>query len=146
MDEFKLDSRLARDCHVLGKLDGSYLLLMDNVLYPWLILVPETTQTQFHRLASGQQQQLLEQMNQLCRFIENHFQVSKLNTGCIGNIVSQLHIHMVGRHQADACWPGVVWGQADKQAYPLDEVQRISQLLQGTPDLGFTPFECQAKS
>jgi diadenosine tetraphosphate (Ap4A) HIT family hydrolase len=143
---FELDKQLLQDCHVLGQLDSSYVLLMDNALFPWFILVPQTMLTEFHHIDAPQQRQLLEQMNRLSEFIEQHFSISKLNTACIGNIVRQLHIHLVGRRETDSCWPGVVWGRAQRQAYPLNEVQRISGLLQQTLGSDFIPFECQPES
>lgn len=126
---FTLDQQLRRDCHVLGKFDDSFVLLLNNALYPWFILVPVTSATEFHKVDAQQQLKLLTQINRLSTYIENHFEVSKLNTACIGNIVRQLHIHIIGRHTNDPCWPGVVWGSQQTQTYSTEEVKGIQASL-----------------
>ncbi len=138
---FSIHQQLRNDCHLMGKIQNSFVLLLDNALYPWFILVPETDVTEFHHLEQSQQQQVLEQMNQLSVFIENHFPVHKINTACIGNLVRQLHIHIIGRHREDPCWPGVVWGDQRKQAYDPARVHRIQQQLQTSFDTIFAPYQ-----
>lgn len=130
MTTFKLNKQLEHDCHVLGQLSSCHLLLLDNALVPWFILVPETDITEFHELDTKQQQALLADINAISRFIKSEFSVSKLNTATIGNIVQQLHIHVIGRHEEDYCWPGVVWGRTEKQAYSTHQLDSISQALQ----------------
>ncbi|TNF39086.1 MAG: HIT domain-containing protein [Gammaproteobacteria bacterium] len=125
MNTFKLHPQLQNDCHMLGKLELSRVLLMNNALVPWLILVPETDITEFHRLGQMQQLQLLSEINLVSGFIENNFSISKLNTATIGNIVRQMHIHIIGRHEHDFCWPGVVWGRSEKQAYDTPQLEQI---------------------
>lgn len=126
---FQLHDRLAADCHLLGRNGSCLLLLNRNALYPWFILVPECNETEFYRLGPEQQSEVLALINRLSRFIENHFAVDKLNIATIGNVVSQLHIHVIGRQQTDACWPGVVWGMAQFEAYLPQRVAEIQALL-----------------
>jgi len=97
----------------------SRLLLMNNALVPWFILVPEVQVTEFHDLPSEQQHQLLDEINALSGFIMAHFGAEKINLGAIGNKVRQLHIHVIGRFESDAYWPGVVWGAPGTK--PCDE-------------------------
>ena len=125
MNSFSIDKKLRQDCYLLGELQNSSLLLLNNSLYPWFIIVPHTGCTEFHQLESRQQLTLLDDINLVSRLVENHFDVSKLNTACIGNIVRQLHIHIIGRHENDPCWPGVVWGTDKSQAYTADQVKDI---------------------
>ena len=99
MDNFELDPRLANGCLVLGKLNISLLLLVNNSLLPWFILVPKTSVTEMTDLSPSDQASLLEEINLLSAFVKGNFNISKLNIAAIGNIVSQLHIHIVGR------WP-----------------------------------------
>ena len=61
----------------------------------------------------------------MSRFVEKNFSTDKLNIACIGNVVSQLHIHIVGRRKNDICWPGVVWGLKESKEYSAEEVNRI---------------------
>ena len=137
MTRFTIDARLRNDCHVLGYLDDCHVLLMNNAELPWFILVPETEHTEFHHLETSHQQQLLAQMNQIANFIEQHFRVDKLNTACIGNIVNQLHVHIVGRRQSDPYWPGVVWGCEKTRSYAAKDISHVTELLLDTPGLGF---------
>lgn len=126
---FQLNPRLIEDCHLLGTMPDSRLLLLNNAYYPWFILVPETDTVEFHQLPETQQIMLLKHINRISGFIEQHFSVDKINTACIGNIVRQMHIHIVGRSEQDPAWPGVVWGQAHRQAYGDEQLAQIKRQL-----------------
>ena len=133
--DFKLDARLENDCFNLGQLNSSRLLLLNNALVPWFILVPETTVTEIYDLPQHQQIALLGEINLLSSHVKQNFAVDKLNVAAIGNIVSQMHIHVVGRSVGDFCWPGVVWGAEGKQAYEATQLETIkAQLLDQLPD------------
>ena len=129
MKNFTLDERLANDCIILGKLNICLLLLMNNSLVPWFILVPETTESEIIDLSHSEQEILLKEINLVSRFVRDNFDCKKLNTAAIGNIVSQLHIHIVGRNPADYCWPNVVWGTKEKQVYLDSQVNEITNLI-----------------
>ena len=129
MTSFELDSRLANDCFELGALNSSLLLLMNNSLLPWFILVPKTAETEIIDLAQAEQLELQDAINLLGSFVKTHFSISKLNIAAIGNIVSQLHIHVVGRTPSDYCWPNVVWGTTEKKSYTEERVNDITELL-----------------
>jgi len=129
MNEFKLDSQLENDCFVLGKLQVSQLLLMNNSLVPWFILVPEVGVTEIYQLDAEQQKQLLNEINQMSKFISDEYVTDKLNVAAIGNIVSQLHVHIVGRKKEDFCWPNVIWGTSQKQPYTDSEIEKIVEQL-----------------
>ena len=127
MSNFELDQRLARDCLQLGKLKISHLLLMNNALVPWFILVPETDRIELTELSQEDQIQVLEEINLVSKFVKTNFQISKLNTAAIGNIVSQLHIHIIGRHPQDFCWPNVVWGTQQREPYTEKAINKIKK-------------------
>jgi diadenosine tetraphosphate (Ap4A) HIT family hydrolase len=129
MSDFTLDPRLANDCLVLGKLNTSLVLLMDNSLVPWFILVPQTSETELTDLSTSDQVSLLEEINLVSAFIKDHNEITKLNIAAIGNIVSQLHIHIVGRDPSDYCWPNVVWGTEERRAYTVERVKEITAAL-----------------
>ena len=129
MKPFRLDPQLANDCHILGKLNLSLLLLMDNTLVPWFILVPESHETDMTDLSKSDQAILLKEINLISSFVKRNFDISKLNTAAIGNIVNQLHIHIIGRSPSDYCWPNVVWGTKEKETYTDDRVKEITALL-----------------
>ena len=132
--DFKLDPQLDKDCFVLGQLKTSRLLLLNNALVPWFILVPDTSATEIYELPHTQQLALLEEINLLSSYLKQNFATDKLNIAAIGNIVNQLHVHVVGRHVDDFCWPSVVWGADGNQAYSDEEVNAIqSQLVDKLP-------------
>ncbi|HED15940.1 MAG TPA: HIT family protein [Gammaproteobacteria bacterium] len=129
MSDFKLDTRLAKDCRVLGKINTSLLLLMNNSLVPWFILVPQTSETELTDLLPSEQADVLEQINLISVFIKEHFDITQLNTAAIGNIVNQLHIHVVGRDPSDYCWPNVVWGTREREPYSTEQLDDIMGAL-----------------
>ena len=131
MEDFSLDPRLAADCVVLGEMRLSRLLLMNNSLIPWFILVPRRTAVELFELESEDQLALLEEINLLSRFMKDHFGSHKLNVAAIGNIVRQMHIHVVGRKTTDYCWPNVVWGTREKEPYTTAEVAALLESLEG---------------
>lgn len=124
-----LDPRLDADCHALGRLGQNRLLLMDNAQVPWFILVPQTSATEFYQLEPELQQAVLSDVNALSAFIKDHFAVHKLNIAAIGNLVRQLHIHVIGRYVHDPYWPGVVWGAGPGPAYRADQIAPLRQTL-----------------
>ena len=122
---FELDARLQQDCFRLGRLEFCQVLLLDNAAVPWFVLVPETGVTEICDLPVEQQQQLLRETSAVANFVRQAFVTEKLNIAAIGNIVRQLHVHVVGRRAGDYCWPGVVWGTVPPERY-TDE--RLAQL------------------
>ncbi len=129
MQDFELDARLANDCIQLGEFDLCLLLLMNNALVPWFILVPRVAETELVELSGKQQLTLLDEINRVSRFVQQEFTPDKLNVAAIGNIVQQLHVHIVGRRRDDFCWPAVVWGTKQRVEYAPDEIDRLRSLL-----------------
>ena len=137
MNQFTLDPRLAADCHVLGRLGSCHLLLADVAELPWLIVVPETGETELADLPEALQLELLDHVGTLSRFIRGHFPVDKLNVAALGNVVSQLHLHVVGRRRGDYCWPGPVWGASGATACDAGQVAEITEMLSHTLGTAF---------
>jgi diadenosine tetraphosphate (Ap4A) HIT family hydrolase len=129
MSNFELHPRLAADCHQLGHMEISQLLLMDNALVPWFILVPDTDKREMFELDAEQQYLVQQEVNALSGFLMARADVEKINLGALGNLVPQLHIHVIGRNSNDFCWPDPVWGQEQKTAWAKEAVAEISQQL-----------------
>ena len=111
MTDFVLDPRLAADSAFIADGPLSQVRLMDDTRYPWLVLVPRVDGvSEWLELDGGQQRLLLAEINQAGQLIRAQPGVEKLNIGALGNIVRQLHVHLVGRHESDPAWPGPVWG------------------------------------
>jgi diadenosine tetraphosphate (Ap4A) HIT family hydrolase len=125
MNEFQINERLRADCVVLANLDLSHLLLMNNSLVPWFILVPETEAVELYDLSREDHARLTDEIRLVSRFVESEFEVEKLNVAAIGNIVRQMHIHVIGRRTDDFAWPGPVWGRPEKEAYLEGEIARL---------------------
>jgi len=132
MNSFTLDPRLANDCIILGEMRLSLLLLLNNALVPWFILVPRRTPTEIFELDREDQETLLEEINLLSGFVKGLPVVEKLNVAAIGNVVEQLHVHVIGRNRQDFCWPNVVWGRSEKTPYLAEEIRSIQESLRTT--------------
>ena len=122
---FALDPRLAGDTHHLASLPLCELLLMDNALLPWLILVPRVSVTELYQLSAEQRRQLDDETTAVAAFVAGAFAIDKLNVAAIGNVVAQLHVHVVGRRRDDYAWPGVVWGRSERTPYEPDTVAEL---------------------
>jgi diadenosine tetraphosphate (Ap4A) HIT family hydrolase len=108
---FLLDPRLATDSVFIADGPLSQVRLMDDTRFPWLLLVPRVADaSEWLELDGAQQRLLLAEINRAGNLIRALPAVEKLNIGALGNIVRQLHVHLVGRHAGDAAWPGPVWG------------------------------------
>ncbi len=139
---FDLDPRLEQDSIHIGDFQLSQLRLMDNAYCPWFILIPRVEQIELHHLQHDQQIQLLKETTAIASFIEAQFNPDKVNSAAIGNIVRQLHIHVIGRFKTDPCWPGVVWGALPDNPYPFQQIQemitRCSDHLERFSELTFS--------
>jgi diadenosine tetraphosphate (Ap4A) HIT family hydrolase len=115
---FILDPRLAADTYPVASLPLCNVLLMNDARYPWLILVPRrTAMVEISDLAATEQTLLWQETNLAGAALRALVPFDKLNLGALGNIVRQLHVHLVGRRAGDAAWPGPVWGNGSAQAY-----------------------------
>ena len=118
MNDFKLDPRLEADTYQLTDLSLCRILLMNDSRYPWLILVPrQQGLREFHDLSRKDQSRLMSEITRTAKILEVSHQPDKLNIGALGNIVNQLHIHVLGRFDGDPAWPGPVWGIGEPVAY-----------------------------
>jgi len=140
MLNISLDSRLKKDCHILGCLDNTLLLLMKNALFPWFVLVPDTDEIELYKLDHAMQLVLLNNVTLVCEFVEANYEINKMNIAAIGNIVSQLHVHIVGRARTDVCWPGVVWGTKEFKAYEQDQVEDIKSKISASLSENFQAY------
>ena len=123
---FILNPVLANDCIQITNLCLSKMLLMNDRRYPWLILVPRRTAiTEIHHLPIKDQQILFNEITEVAKFLEEEFRSTKINIGAIGNIVPQLHVHLVCRKSDDAAWPNPVWGHSSPINYKNSEAIQI---------------------
>lgn len=102
---------------------------------PWLILVPDTDVTELYQLSPQRYQEIMSRVNALSRCIPASFPVDKLNVAAIGNVVEQMHIHVIGRRRNDYCWPQPVWGKTDPLNSPEIEAAVMYRALGDTIEI-----------
>jgi diadenosine tetraphosphate (Ap4A) HIT family hydrolase len=116
--EWSLDPKLAADTVSVGDLALSRVLLANDANYPWLILVPRRPGfTEIIDLDPNEQIQLLGEIDAAARVLKSVTECEKLNIAALGNVVAQLHVHVVGRRHSDAAWPKPVWGAVPPATY-----------------------------
>ena len=118
MKGFELHPRLVKDTHAIANLNLCRLLLMNDSNYPWFILVPriENISELFH-LTKVDRQSLNNEVDELSRRLLLHFNAKKMNVATMGNIVPQLHVHVIVRKETDAAWPNPIWNNVDIVPY-----------------------------
>ena len=120
---FTLDQRLADSSHLVTRIDGIQVRLADDSRYVWLLLVPEQEGAEeLHDLGEELRGRLLELATQLGAWMKTRFAADKINMAAIGNLVSQLHFHVVARWRGDEAWPAPIWGHGTP--VPLTETER----------------------
>ena len=127
---FILNNSLAKDTIHLLELPLCRFLLMNDRRYPWLILVPRYNDlSEIHDLRDKDQSTLISEVTAATRALEKLFQPEKINVAALGNLVSQLHIHVIARFEEDEVWPNPVWGIGKNVIYPRNEVKPLVNQL-----------------
>ncbi|MCJ2018458.1 HIT domain-containing protein [Methylobacterium sp. E-065] len=117
---FALDPRLAADTVEVGDLALCRVLLMDDARFPWLILVPRRADlTEITDLPEPDAATLWQEIRIATGVMQALAKPDKVNVAALGNVVAQLHVHVVGRFRSDPAWPGPVWGFGTRTPYPL---------------------------
>ena len=125
-----LHPRLASDCHLLGRLERASVLLHRNARVAWLILVPDTDALGWHELDDAEHDRISRQVRDLSITAGEFFVADKMNVAAIGNEVPQMHVHIVARHEHDACWPKPVWGHLPPgEGYAVSRIDAITAAL-----------------
>ena len=106
-----LHPQLANDTMPVGDLALSRVLAMNDARYPWIVLVPRRDGVmEIFDLNANDRATLMEEISRASEALKKLTGAAKINIGALGNLVPQLHIHIVARNQGDAAWPGPVWG------------------------------------
>jgi diadenosine tetraphosphate (Ap4A) HIT family hydrolase len=125
---FTLDPRLAGDTIHLGDLALCTVLLTDDSRFPWFVLVPRRVEVS--ELTDLSQADAAALMGEIClatRVMLDLAQPDKVNVGALGNVVPQLHVHVIGRFRSDPAWPGPVWGFGQRQPYPAHAAAALAE-------------------
>ena len=125
-----LDKQLLADTHFLYELDKFLILLNNNALIPWLILVPKTEETELCFLEESFYNETQKFIKYLSSFTRDYFKADKMNIASLGNRVSQLHIHIVARKEDDICFPKPIWGNiTKKKTYSQENLEKLKDAL-----------------
>ena len=127
---FQLDARLATDTLFVAEWTLCRVLLMDDAQFPWLVLVPRREGlAELDDLTERDRTQLMCEITRAMKVLRGVVECDKLNVGALGNIVRQLHVHVVARREGDAAWPGPVWGHGPAHHYLPEARDRLLAVL-----------------
>lgn len=136
---FVLDPRLLQDTLPIGDFPLCTLLLSNDSNYPWFILVPKRPGiSEVFQLSEAEQAQLWKETTYLSSVLDRTFKADKMNVAALGNVVNQLHMHVIVRLKSDAAWPAPVWGKHPAKPYSPEEVARIRSQLRSELTEAFT--------
>jgi diadenosine tetraphosphate (Ap4A) HIT family hydrolase len=127
---FALDPRLDGDTLALLDLELCAVRLMNDRQFPWLVLVPRRPDLrELHDLAPTDRVLLFDEIARATHALEEIHKPDKLNVAALGNVVAQLHVHVIARFRGDRAWPRPVWGVAEPVPYTADEADRVRARL-----------------
>ncbi|MFD2207706.1 HIT domain-containing protein [Kiloniella antarctica] len=128
---FALHERLEADTLFITDLAHSRVLLMNDSQYPWLILVPRYQGLRdLHDLSPNKLAEVMEEVRKVSEVLVQDFRAYKVNVAALGNMVPQLHIHVVARFENDPAWPGPIWGVHPAIPYNKEECTKLRVSLE----------------
>jgi diadenosine tetraphosphate (Ap4A) HIT family hydrolase len=114
---WSLHPQLVADTVPVCDLPLSRLLAMNDANFPWLILVPRRAGVSEMIDLGAEQALLMDEISLVSHALKDETRCDKLNVAAIGNVVPQLHVHIVARRKSDAVWPKPVWGALPRREY-----------------------------
>lgn len=128
---FTIAPELQNDCHLLKELIFSSLMLHDDARFLWFILVPKKPMLEeIYDMNLDEQQILFSEVSNLGRLLKERFKVEKVNVASFGNVVKQLHVHVIGRYKTDDAWPKPVWcANTVKIPYTKEKIAEIKKII-----------------
>ena len=130
MPSWSLHPQLETDAWIIGDLELSRLLLMKDANYPWLVLVPQRDGARdLIDLTETDRIQLTKETDRVARALKDVTNCDKLNVAALGNMVPQLHVHIIARRATDAAWPRPVWGVVPPVAYEAAAADALTRAL-----------------
>ncbi len=127
---FELHPTLAKDSLAIIEDDELMVRLINDARFPWLLIVPKVSHAvELHDLPDALFDKVMLMARRLGIILKTGFAADKINTAAIGNMVGQLHIHVVARTRQDAAWPAPVWGAGQMVALSDAEAERRITLV-----------------
>jgi len=130
MSLLTIHSQLLKECHYLGHLPATDVLVHRNACVPWFILVPETELHDILDLPGEHREAVMSECALISQFIKQVLGFDKVNFAGLGNVVPQMHLHIIGRSTVDPCWPQPVWGNLEgSESYSRAQVEEWQRNL-----------------
>ena len=127
---WSLHPQLERDTANIGDLPLSRVLVINDANYPWLLLVPRRDKAvEIADLNTIEQAQLMSEIAHTGRVLKAHTGCDKINVAALGNVVSQLHVHIIARSRGDAAWPRPVWNAVPPRDYDKAALDKLLAAL-----------------
>lgn len=124
---FELDTKINLDTMLIEQLKLSQLRLMRDSRWPWLLLVPKREGvSEIYELNDSERVDLMREICATSRILQTLCNPDKINVGALGNIVQQLHIHVIARRFNDPGWPGPVWGHGEARQYAETDLAQFA--------------------
>lgn len=134
MEDFQLHPQLQADTYHLARLPHCHLLLHRNAALHWFILVPDTGKQDLFDLPPDQRAGVLLECERVAGYLKQELGYPKINFAAIGNLVPQLHLHLVGRRPDDPCWPKPVWGNLQPgPEYTVEQIEGLRRMVLESP-------------
>ena len=129
---FELDRKLERDSREVIWLGLCELRIMNDARWPWLIMIPQRHgAVEIHDLTPLDQAMLSFETTMVSKALKEVTRCDKINIGALGNIVRQLHVHVIARREGDANWPGPVWGHGQPEPYRREDLHGLINDIKG---------------
>jgi diadenosine tetraphosphate (Ap4A) HIT family hydrolase len=129
---WSLHPQLEQDTETIGDLPLSRLVVSNDATYPWLLLVPRRPgASEIIDLNAEDQQQLMTEITVVSQALKAITACDKLNVAAIGNMVPQLHVHIVARRRDDPAWPKPIWGAVASRAWDAAEREQLVAAVRG---------------
>lgn len=131
MTIFTVDPELEKNSLLIADLELSRLYVKDDKENPWFVLVPrKINAVELVDLTHEEQCMLMEEVSMVSEFLKTYYQPKKINIGALGNIVRQLHIHVIARFENDRTWPQALWGSTPNDHFEPFELENIKSNFQ----------------
>lgn len=130
--DWSLHPRLANDSIAIGDLPLCRVLVLNDANYPWLVLVPRRPDvTEIIDLDEADRAHAMIEISSASAALREITGCDKLNVAALGNMVPQLHIHIIARRKTDAAWPNPVWGAVPARPYDSPTLETFTAALCG---------------
>lgn len=124
--KFNLDARLLENSFVLADLELSRVILKNDKDNIWFVLVPRKNNlVEIIDLSSEDQQLLTEEVALVSEFLKEYYRPYKINIANLGNVVRQLHVHVIARNEGDRAWPNPIWNTPVENFFEMEEIENI---------------------